>query len=146
MIAPFVRLPVRRKVVLFVAGGMLTLLFDVVVAHVGSSLNVRWTQAVPIIYGVIAFIGLAVAALAPLREALFNRMVSVIGASGIAVGLAGVFLHGRSIFEGLEGEALTLKNVMRTLSLSAPLFAPAAFAGVGLLLITLRRIVRQPYP
>jgi hypothetical protein len=134
-------LPLQRKILVFLAGGMVTLVFDAFVAHFSwKNLTMKWTQTIPIIYGLSAAVALAVAALFALPRRVHDRLVLVVGLLGMAVGLTGITFHSLTLAENLEGESLAILSVGKALSLSAPLFAPAAFAGVGLLLVALRRI------
>ena len=134
-------LPLQRKILVFLAGGMVSLVFDAFVAHFSwNNLTMRWTQTIPIIYGLLSSVALAVAALFALPAKLHTRLVMGVGAVGMAVGLTGVTLHGITVLENMEGEPLALLAIGKALNLAAPLFAPAAFAGVGLLLIALRWI------
>jgi hypothetical protein len=59
------------------------------------------------------------------------------------VGLAGIYFHGRAIFDDLDGEELALKAIGKIMKDAPPLFAPAAFAGIGLLLLTLHRLTKE---
>jgi hypothetical protein len=137
-------LSAARKVVLFVAGGMVTLVFDALVAHMKwNLLTMRWTQAIPIVYGLLASAALFVAALAPLARPTFVRLVTVFGLLGMAVGGTGVVLHGLEVVEQVEESDKTVKAVGNTLKDAPPAFAPASFAGIGLLLVALPRITRQ---
>lgn len=134
-------LPARRKVWLFLSGGMLTLVFDAFIAHFSwSALTMKWTQALPVFYGLVAALGLGAAAVAPMHGKTRDRIAMAIGAIGMVIGVVGMGLHGYSLYEGFEGEASTLKTIGKALKLGPPLFAPAAFAGVGFLLLTLKFI------
>jgi len=135
-------LPTQRKILVFLAGGMLTLVFDAFIAHFSwKNLTMKWTQSLPIIYGLASALALAVAALFALPARAHNRLVISVGALGMAVGLTGISLHSVAIAESLQGEEVAITAIGKALQLSPPLFAPAAFAGVGLLLIALHRIV-----
>src|SRR5687767_640185 len=120
-----------RKVALFMAGALLTLVFDVVVAHVLGKPGIKWTQAIPIVYGSLAALVLIIAVFAAPPDP-FHRTVRVTGAVGVLVGLVGAVLHTLAVTSGLAGSELTIRAVTRELSLGPPLFAPLAFAGVGL--------------
>jgi hypothetical protein len=134
-------LPLQRKILVFLAGGMVTLVFDAFIAHFSwKNLTMKWTQSVPIVYGLLASVILAVAALFALPARAHNRLVVTVGALGMGVGLTGITLHSLAIAESLKGEEVAVTAIGKALQLSPPLFAPAAFAGVGLLLIALHRI------
>jgi hypothetical protein len=137
----FKDLPVRRKVLLFLSGGMLTLVADVFVSHFSwNNLTMRWTQAIPIIFGLSASVALGVAGVFRLSAEAENLVEKITGWLGMAVGVTGEVLHGLTFLENVSGEPRTILAVGKAMSLSAPPFAPAAFAGVGLLLVTLRRV------
>lgn len=137
----FKALPIRRKILLFVSGGMATLAFDAFIAHFSwNNFTMRWTQAVPIVYALLAFVVLAIAAVFPLKARAENLFEKSVGAVGLIVGVTGVVLHGLTFFENMDGEPLTLVAIGKAMSQAAPPFAPGAFAVVGLLLVTLRSI------
>lgn len=145
MLRWFAALSMRRKILLFVAGGMFSLVFDAFVAHFSwNARTMRWTQAIPVAYGLLASVTLAAGALRPSTVASSDRVLRGVGALGLVVGGTGLVLHGLSLLEILEGEALSIIVVGKALSLAPPLLAPAAFAGVGLLLLALPAIAPQP--
>lgn len=143
----FMSLSVRRKILLFLAPGMLTLVWDAFVAHWSwNNSTMKWNQYPPVIYGALAFVALMVAALGPLSTTARDRLTQVTGAVGMLVGGAGIYFHGIDLLESLEGEEMTFTAIGKTVALAPPLFAPAAFAGVGLLLLLLHRIARDTTP
>jgi len=137
----FKSLSTYRKVVLFLAGGMPTLVFDAFVAHY-QWLNgtMKWNQKIPIIYGLLASIALAVIALVPLAHKTATRLGQITGAVGMLVGGLGIFFHASSILENIDSDTHGFTEVGKLLAAGAPIFAPAAFAGIGLLLLTLPAI------
>lgn len=138
MVRWFRGLPLRRKFLLFLAGGMVSLVFDAFVAHFSwNARSMKWTQAVPIIYGLFASVALTAGAFLPSATASGARMLRLVGGLGLLIGGTGVILHGIVLVESLEGEPLGVITIGKALSLAPPLFAPAAFAGVGLLLVAL---------
>jgi hypothetical protein len=142
MIRWFKALPTYRKVVLFLAGGMVSLVFDAFVAHFQwNNRTMKWNQTIPVVYGLVALVALAVVALVPLRGRRSIRLGQAIGALGILVGGAGVFFHGKSLFNDLDADSLGIVAIGKLLASGPPLFAPSAFAGVGLLLLTLPAIL-----
>src|SRR5687767_6345249 len=106
MLAWIKRIPTGRKVALFMAGALLTLVFDVVVAHVLGKPGIKWTQAVPIVYGLLGAPALAIAALA-LGSRPFLQAVRIVGGAGVLVGTVGAVLHTVSILDSMSGEAWT---------------------------------------
>jgi TRAP-type C4-dicarboxylate transport system permease small subunit len=142
MIRWFTGLPTRQKVYLFLSGGMLTLVFDAFIAHFSwNSQTMRWTQAVPVVYGLLAATGLFAAAIGPRNWG--RGLLNLIAVLGILIGAVGVVLHGIPLIESLEGETLTIKTIGQALNLAPPLFAPGAFSGVGFLLLTLPYLLRE---
>lgn len=141
----FMALPVRRKILFFLAGGMLTLVFDAFVAHFSwNAGRMHWTQAIPVAYGLIAFVALSAAVFVPAAVRRDDLIAKVVGGFGLVIGGVGVVLHSLELLESLEGEALSVVVIGKALSLAPPLFAPAAFAGVGFLLVALQRIAPAP--
>lgn len=137
----FLGLPTHRKVLLVLAPGMVTLIFDAFVAHWSwSRADMHWNQWPPVLYGVYATVGMAVLALWQCRGKTENRHLIAMGILGIIVGTAGVYFHVIELLASLEGEEMTVVAIGKTIALSPPVFAPAAFSGVGLLLMVLKRM------
>jgi hypothetical protein len=143
----FLELPAHRKVLLFLAGGMVTLVFDAFIDHFkwarlheqGLLHAMAWNQWIPIVYGLAAAALLAIPALLQLEAKREDRFLLVLGALGLVVGTLGVFFHVKRVIADLPDEK-TIESIGRALKDEPPIFAPAAFAGVGLLLVTLKRI------
>jgi TRAP-type C4-dicarboxylate transport system permease small subunit len=137
----FMSLPAHRKVLLFLAGGMLTLVFDAFVAHYSWNRgSMHWNQWIPVVYGVAATVALALPAIRQFPGKLETRVLVAVGVLGLLVGNAGVYWHVLELMESLEGEEMTFKAIGQTIALAPPVFAPAAFSGVGLLLMCLKRL------
>jgi hypothetical protein len=142
MIGWFKALPTYRKVLLFLTGGMLTLVFDAFVAHFQwNNRTMKLAQTIPVIYGLLAFLVIGVVALLPLARRRGFRLGQIIGALGMVVGLLGIYFHGRSLLEAVDADTSGLIAYGKILASGPPLFAPSAFAGVGLLLLTLPAIL-----
>ena len=140
----FQNLSATRKVLLFLAPGMLTLAVDAFIPHWSwNNMTMKWNQYPPVIYGVLATVFLMASALLPMPSSTRVRINQVFGVLGLVVGLAGIYFHGRAALEGLEGEEMALSVVGKALKLAPPLFAPAAFAGIGLLLLALHRLTKE---
>jgi hypothetical protein len=141
----FTALPLQRKILFFLAGGVVTLVFDAFIAHFSwNHLTMRWTQMIPIAFGLLAALTLGTTVMFALPARLHRRIVTGTGLFGMAVGLTGMTLHGLAIAEALKGEEVKVTAIGKALSLAPPLFAPAAFAGVGFLLIALHWIAPLP--
>lgn len=121
----------------FIAVNLSFLALDIYVAHFNMFRHpAEW---IPFGFTVVAAVALLanLALSAPLRVRRFDAAAGwwigvVVGALGVAVGVAGLLWHLRSDFF----ESMTL----RSLVYSAPFVAPLAFTGVGLLLL-LNRLV-----
>jgi hypothetical protein len=144
MIRWFKDLSARRKVLLFLFPGMLTLVWDAFFAHwsFAKAAMPHWTQYIPVIYGVLAFVALAVATLLPMAEKASVRICQATGVVGLFVGAGGIYFHGMNLLESLEGETMSFATIGKAVKLAPPIFAPAAFAGIGLLIICLDRIAK----
>jgi hypothetical protein len=142
MIRWFKDLPARRKVLLFLFPGMLTLVWDAFFAHwsFAKAAMPHWTQYIPVVYGVLAFVALAAATLLPMPPKTSIRLCQATGVVGLLVGAGGIYFHGMNLLESLQGETLSFVTIGKAVKLAPPIFAPAAFAGIGLLIICLDRI------
>jgi hypothetical protein len=142
MIRWFKSLSTYRKVVLFLAGGMVTLVFDAFVAHFSwNNHTMKWNQAIPIVYGMAAALLLGAVGLLPLKEALTRKIGVFFGAIGLVVGGLGVYFHAKSLLEGMDADTTGLDAIGKLLASGPPIFAPASFAGVGLLLLVLPSLI-----
>jgi hypothetical protein len=92
------------------------------------------------VLGFLALMAVAFLPMATRQRIVINQVVGVLG---MVVGLAGIYFHGRSILEDLEGEKMAMKVIGKIMKDAPPLFAPAAFAGIGLLLLTLHRLTKE---
>ena len=144
MLRWFLSLSACRKVPLVLGPGMLTLAIDAFIPHWSWNNNsMKWNQYPPVIYGVLGFLALMAGALLSMphkRRILINQIV---GVGGMIVGLAGIYFHGRAIFDEIDGEEMAIKVIGKIMKDAPPLFAPAAFAGIGLLLLTLHRLTKE---
>ena len=68
------------------------------------------------------------------------RWFRLVGLFGMAVGGTGMYLHAARVLEAIQGEKWTFVAIGKAIKPEPPLFAPAAFAGVGLLLVLLHKI------
>ena len=143
----FQNLPAHRKVLLFLAGGMVTLVFDAFIDHFkwarfheqGLLHGMLWNQWIPILYGLAGAAVLALPALVQLEPKRETRLLQIFGGIGLLVGTLGVYFHVMKVLNELPDEH-TLEAIARALKDEPPIFAPASFAGIGLLLVTLKRI------
>jgi hypothetical protein len=144
MLRWFQNLSACRKVALILGPGMLTLAIDAFIPHWSWNNNsMKWNQYPPVVYGVLAF--LAMMAVGLLRMPSRQRILinQIVGVGGLIVGLAGIYFHGRAIWEEVEGEKMAMSVIGKIMKDAPPLFAPAAFAGIGLLMLTLHRLTKE---
>jgi hypothetical protein len=114
----------RRAVLVFAAANLLFLLLDVAIAH--SSFYRSRAELIPLFVSVLAGpLALAVAFLP--REGWTRGILWIAAAAAIATGIVGLVLH-------LGAGALTQPTLQR-LVYSAPIIAPLAYSGLGLLLL-----------
>jgi hypothetical protein len=144
MLRWFQSLSAVRKVALVLGPGMLTLAIDAFIPHWSwNNSTMKWNQYPPVIYGVLAFVALMAVAFLPMQTRQRILINQVVGALGMVVGLAGIYFHLVAIYEEVEGEQIALTVIGKIMKDAPPLFAPAAFAGVGLLLLTLHRLTKE---
>jgi len=142
MIRWFKSLSTYRKVCLFLAGGMLTLVFDAFVAHFSwNNHTMKWNQAIPVVYGLAGTLLLGVIGLLPLGERRTRQIGAVCGLAGLLVGGLGVFFHAKALLEGMDSDTSGIDAFGKLLAAGPPIFAPGAFAGVGLLLLLLPAMI-----
>ena len=124
---------------IFVTANLAFLVADIYVAHSVNSFR-EWSEWIPFWYaaGASVLLGLNLAAAGVGRrgrrfhQGWGGRLGLVLGALGIAVGVAGLILHLESSF--------FREVTLRTLVYSAPFVAPLAFAGLGFLLLLNRMV------
>jgi len=142
MIRWFKSLSTYRKVVLFLAGGMLTLVFDAFIAHFSwNNHTMKWNQAIPVVYGLAGTLLLGIVGLLPLSEALTRKIGAFFGLTGLLVGGLGVYFHAKALLEGMDADTTGIDAFGKLLAAGPPIFAPGAFAGVGLLLLVLPGLI-----
>jgi hypothetical protein len=125
----------RRAVALAVAPGLLMLGVDAAISHFAGKDFDNPVQFVPVVYGVVAFVALAIVVW-PKTRGPFAWTARILGVGGVLVGLTGTVLHLSALFEELKGE-YTWPSLEGGLSVAPPMFAPLGFAGIGALLFFL---------
>jgi hypothetical protein len=125
----------RRVVALAVAPGLLMLAVDAAISHFAGKDFDNPVQFVPVVYGVVAFVALAIVVW-PKTRGPFAWTARILGAAGVLVGITGAVLHLSALFEELKGE-YTWPSLEGALSVAPPMFAPLGFAGIGALLFFL---------
>ncbi len=129
-------LTAKRAISIALGPGILAIGVDAWIAHlVGKPLS-HPAQYVPIAYAPIATLLVLAVAVPKLSEAVFTWTMRAMGALGVLIGIAGTWFHLRWLLGQLEGP-ITQEALEELLPVAPPLFAPAAFAGLGLLLVAL---------
>ena len=121
------RLGRRFLIELFAAGNLIFLALDIYLAHSYNDFahEAEW---IPFGFSIVAPILLAPALVASLRGRRGSPLPGlIVGATSVLVGLAGLYFH-------LESHFL-VKGSLVSLVYSAPLAAPLAYCGIGMLLL-----------
>jgi hypothetical protein len=130
-------LPLGLLVELFVVANLAFLALDIFLAHSVNRFR-SWAEWVPLGFSVVAAPALAVGLwLANRRQEGWRPAWggAVVGSLAVAVGVAGLILHLESQFF----QSVSLKSLVYT----APLAAPLAYAGLGLVLLLNRMVPAQ---
>ncbi len=115
----------RRAVLLFGAANLLGLIPDVALAH--SSFTVSRAELIPLAVSTVCGLAALLLAFGRLESAVIRAGLSLAAAASIVTGVAGLSLH-------LGSGALAHPSLHR-LVYSAPILAPLAYSGLGLLLL-----------
>jgi hypothetical protein len=127
------KLNAKRVIALAIAPGAMGLGLDAAISHFAGRDMANPAQLIPVTFAPLAAMALMFLA-APHRTArVFRLGVRWVGAVGIAVGLVGTGFHVRALLRLLAGTPLTFANVGAALAVAPPLFAPGAFAAIGVL-------------
>jgi hypothetical protein len=126
----------RQALAAVLAPALLVLAVDVGIAHFAGTGNDQLCQYAPVWYGIVGFAVLLTVALPGISPRIFTIALRAVGALGLFVGMVGTGQHATRFFAELEGK-YTLAQLEGALSTSPPLFAPAAFLGLGAALIVL---------
>jgi hypothetical protein len=142
----------RRALALALAPALLLLAVEAAVAHFAGKEAEGPAQWLPVGYGALGAVLVAWAALPRTSRQAFGVGCRVLGAVGALVGLLGLGLHLWALGAELGGE-YSWPALQGALASAPPLFAPAAFIGVGLalwvvgsprVLIRLRPVEQRP--
>ena len=123
----------KRVIALGVAPGVLALGLDAAISHFAGREMANPFQLTPVIFAPLAAMALLLLGAPHRTAATFRKGVRVLGAVGTLVGLAGTGFHVRALLRLLAGDALTFERLTAALAVAPPLFAPGAFAAVGML-------------
>jgi hypothetical protein len=124
----------KRLIAMGVAPGVLALGLDAAISHFAGREMAHPAQLTPVTFAPAAAAALLFLA-APHRTAeLFRRGIRVVGVLATLVGLIGTGFHARALMRLLEGAPITFAALKAALAVAPPLFAPGAFAAVGVVL------------
>jgi len=126
-------LDTKRALSLMVGPGALALGVDAAISHFAGREMRHPAQLIPLTYGVLAFVGLAAAAVPKLTAEHFRRALRWVGGAGLLVGLVGTGFHAHALWVILDGQVVSLQNLWISMAVAPPIFAPAGFAGIGAL-------------
>ncbi|MFN7132920.1 MAG: hypothetical protein ACK4N5_12635, partial [Myxococcales bacterium] len=129
----------KRVVTVALAPGFLALGIDAAISHHMLGEPSAPLQYVPVVYSAAAMLVLLAVAVPRLSEALFAWSLRIVGGLGVLTGLGGTWLHLAVVLDTFKRneDERTRELFDQILSTAPPVFAPAAFAGVGALLIVL---------
>ena len=131
-------LGVKRTAALVLGPGFLALGFDAAVEHLAGRADlVIPAQYTPVLFAPLACVTLLVVGGLKLNAKVFRTALRILGGLAIAVGTVGTGFHIRGLMRLLEDAPVTFLNLEHALAVAPPLFAPAAFAGVGAVLLLL---------
>ena len=126
-------LTARRGIALAIGPGLLTVALDAAIAHFAEKTMRSPMQLVPVLFGPAALVVLLGAAVPRLPFIAFRRVVRAVGVAGVLVGLAGTGFHLLALWRLLEGAPITRDALIAALAVAPPVFAPGAFAGIGVI-------------
>lgn len=126
-------LTARRGIALAIGPGLLTVALDAAIAHFADKSMRHPAQLVPVLFGPVAMVALLGAAIPRVSFRTFRRAVRAVGALGVGVGLTGTGFHLLALWKLLEGAPVTREALLAALAVAPPVFAPGAFAGVGVI-------------
>jgi hypothetical protein len=127
----------KRATALVAAPGLIALAADAGLAHFAGRDMAHPGQLVPVILGPVLGVALGAAALHPGPNGTFAKALRWVGGVAVLLGGLGTAFHLRALMRLLEGDAFTLDGLMNAIAVAPPAMAPAAFAGLGALLLAL---------
>ncbi len=117
----------QRMLECFAIGNLAFLAVDIYLAHAYNDFALK-SEWIPFVFSILGSIALLPQLLRSFRGGSFSRRMGIaVGSLSILVGFVGFLFH-------LESQFLILGNVM-SLVYSAPLAAPLAYCGIGMLLL-----------
>jgi hypothetical protein len=121
----------KRAVAMAIGPGLVAIGTDAGIAHFAGREMVHAGQLIPVLFAPLGCAALVAFAAPRVRGAWFRRAVRAVGAFAVAVGTLGTAFHVRAFFRLMAGTEWTRAMIEAALAVAPPLFAPAAFAGIG---------------
>lgn len=129
---------IKRLVVLALGAGSVTLFFDAWVGHLADGVLEHPSQGAAVVVPLVSALALLGVSIPRVGPTWFGRVTAIVGWFNVLTGAAGTFFHLKSLLgQFAEAEEITVQLVRDSLGVSPPVFAPAAFVGVGTLLVVL---------
>ena len=130
------RFGVKRFLALALAPGFVALAADVAADHLADQTVEHPAQITGAVTPLLCAVLLLVLAVSRLGPAGFRRLSWTTAVLSSLTGLVGTWFHVVALLDGL-GEELSWADLLETLTVTPPVFAPAAFVGLGALLFAL---------
>jgi hypothetical protein len=131
------RIGVKRLAFLALAPAFIAVTIDAGISHAVGKEVEHAPQYVPIFFGPLAALATAALGAFALSERVVRRVSAAIGLLGAVIGTAGLWFHFQVLVADLSDETFSLSALAGALSLSPPVLAPGAFAGLGVLVLVL---------
>lgn len=123
-----------RVITLLLAPGLLTLAFEVWVAHFAGKSGDHWAQPIPVYFGIAGGLVLLALALPRLPRKAFSAGIVGIGVVSLLIGLAGLAFHTLKLLSEIGDGPIDRDALVVALNGAPPTFAPMAFVGIGAIL------------
>ena len=125
----------KRLIALVLGPSFLALGADAAISHFAGKDASSWAQWIPVYVSPVAALVTVAVALPRLRMGVFRWGLRLAGLAGVAVGGLGTWYHlGAFRAELAKEDHLSVAVCEGALGVAPPMFAPAAFIGVGVLL------------
>lgn len=139
LVRKFLEMDAKRLFALAIGPGLLFLGVDAYISHFCGK-DGEGLQWVPVYFAPIAMVLTVIWGAARLPPGAFRWGLTLVGLASTVVGLWGTVLHLRVILEDLSDETVNWASIQGALGSGPPVFAPLAFAGVGMAIA----LVAQP--
>jgi hypothetical protein len=121
----------KRAAAMAIGPGLAAIGADAGIAHFAGREMVHAGQLIPVLFAPIGCAAMIAFAFPRVRGAWFRWAVRAVGAAAAAVGLAGTAFHLRAFLRLMDGGRWSADLIAAALAVAPPIFAPAAFAGLG---------------